>query len=244
MVLGSENDQIQVIGIVDEDDSRHTPGRGFLAAVALLASLAASLVFLQSGSSDPATVALGTTTTISLQAPIISTPSTVATPPSVTPEGFLVKINIVEDEVRMALRQGAEPTVEGPGADATGTCLPGDRVIATYNERLIETPTTLTNAWLVASNSPHLDSWYFISTLVLEGPTDGQIATWAIPAFNPAGAVDIVNTPGLSIPANEVSLSLNFGTRRVQPGDYGVDDWMDLDGAGESQQCVIISNGG
>ena len=104
-MFSSENDQIQVIGAADEDHSLRAPGRSLLAALAVLATLAAGLLFFRSGASDQMTTALGTTTTIALQTPRASTTSTIATAPRISPERFLVKINIVESDVATALRQ-------------------------------------------------------------------------------------------------------------------------------------------
>jgi hypothetical protein len=118
------------------------------------------------------------------------------------------------------------------------TCRAANHVVATYQSRLEGTGVTLSNGWMAPSGDK--ESWWFVSALVSGGSNDGQVATWALPAFG--GGVDSVNTPNLSFPANEVSQSFDFGDRRFTPDDYGVTDWLDLDGAIASQQCVTISN--
>ena len=124
------------------------------------------------------------------------------------------------------------------------TCQPADHVVATYQERIEGTGVIFSDAWMAPSLDNTLESWYFVSALVTGGPTDGQIATWALPGFGPGAGVDSENTPNLSFPANEVSQGFNFGDRRFTPGQYGVDDWLDLDGAIASQRCVSLSRTG
>ena len=119
------------------------------------------------------------------------------------------------------------------------TCQPADHVIATYQERLARTGVALTAAWMAPALNPSLESWYFVSALVSGGPTDGQTATWVLPSY--VAPADPINTPNLSIPANEVSQGFDFGFQRATPEDYGVDDWFDLDGAAASQRCVSLS---
>ncbi len=118
-------------------------------------------------------------------------------------------------------------------------CQQASHVVATYQLRLDGTGVTLSNGWMAPSQTTNLDSWWFVSALVSGGPSDGRVATWALPSF---GGVDPVNTPGLSFPANEVSQGFDFGDRRFTPDDYGVADWVELDGALASQLCVEVSN--
>ncbi len=122
------------------------------------------------------------------------------------------------------------------------TCQPADDVAATYQGRLEGTGVTLSEAWMAPLHDNNFESWYFVSALVSGGPTDGQVATWALPGFTPGVTVDSTNTPSLSFPVNEVSQSFNFGDRRFTPEDYGVSDWLDLDGAIASQRCVKLGS--
>jgi hypothetical protein len=143
---------------------------------------------------------------------------------------------------------GQEPGHEGTYQPGTiiglRTCQPADHVVATYQARLEETGVTLSGGWMAPSLGNNLESWFFVSALVTGGPTDGEIATWALPGFGPSAGVDSENTPNLSFPANEVSQGFNFGDRRFTPEQYGVDDWLDLDGAVASQRCVSLSRTG
>lgn len=135
---------------------------------------------------------------------------------------------------------GVDRTYEPGTIIGLRTCRAANHVVATYQSRLEGTGVTLSNGWMAPSPNTNLESWWFVSALVSGGSSDGQVATWALPGFG--GGVDAVNTPNLSFPANEVSQSFDFGDRRFTPDDYGVADWLDLDGAIASQQCVTISN--
>ena len=115
--------------------------------------------------------------------------------------------------------------------------------MATFQEKLEGTGVTLSHAWMAPNHDANLESWYLVSALVWGGATDGQIATWALPGFTPGAGVDLINTPGLSVPANDVAQGFGFGYRILAPEDYGVADWLDLDGSVASQQCVVASAG-
>jgi len=119
-------------------------------------------------------------------------------------------------------------------------CQDAAHVTATFADRLpagvnLETPQ------MVFSRDPSLDSWYFTSAVIDGGgPFDGEVASWAHPAFD--GISVDTNTPNLSIPINGAARSLGFGMVLLDPVDYGVDDWLKLDGAFMSQQCVLAAD--
>ncbi|HAX82298.1 MAG TPA: hypothetical protein DCY40_07020 [Actinobacteria bacterium] len=128
-------------------------------------------------------------------------------------------------------------------AELSERCQAADHVVATYQPRLGD-DVRLENAWMVESTDPSLEAWYFISATVVGGPLDGQIATWEFPAFG--GTVDPVNTPHLSIPANEVAAAFDIGTDpvlldNVHPEAYGFTSWSEVEGFELSQRCVGLS---
>lgn len=157
---------------------------------------------------------------------------------------FIPSVNPGDSLVPDGRVWGQEPSPgESPGEGSIiglRTCRPADDVAATYQGRLEGTGVTLSEAWMAPLHDDYLESWYFVSALVSGGSHDGQVATWAIPGFTPGVTVDSTNTPNLSFPANEVSQSFDFGDRRFTPEDYGVSDWLDLDGAIASQRCVRL----
>jgi hypothetical protein len=118
-------------------------------------------------------------------------------------------------------------------------CIPAGEVVATYESR-IDPEVELTNAWMVRSLDPNLESWFFISATVQGGEFDGEIATWQLPGFN--SEVDPVNTPSLSIAAEEIASSIFHGTQAqlqgLEPADYGVQDWSEIEGFEASRLCL------
>jgi hypothetical protein len=115
-------------------------------------------------------------------------------------------------------------------------CEDAAHVVAAFSERLpagvsFETPK------MVLSRDASLESWYFSSARIVGGGFDGELASWAHPGFD-GTSVDTTNTPNLSVPINEAASSLGFGMTSLDPTDYGVTDWLQLDGALDSQQCV------
>ena len=96
---------------------------------------------------------------------------------------------------------------------------------------------TLGTARMVLSRDANLESWYFMSARVVGGPFDGELASWAHTGFDGRN-VDTTNTPGLAVPINEAANYLGFGMTSLEPASYGVDHWLQLDGALASQQCV------
>lgn len=119
--------------------------------------------------------------------------------------------------------------------------MPAAAVVATYEPKT-EPPVHLTNAWMVESRDPNLESWFFISATVEGGGYDGEVATWQFPGFS--GQVDSVNTPSLSIAAEDISAAIYKGTQRLledlDPKDYGVNEWSDLEGFDISRQCLDL----
>lgn len=113
------------------------------------------------------------------------------------------------------------------------SCTNAAGVTAAFGARLPE-GIGLGASQMVLSRDATLDSWYFVSALVDGGPSDGAVATWALPGFHERSDV----MPDLSIPINEGAALLGFGMTREQPTDYGIDDWYQLDGALASQRCL------
>jgi hypothetical protein len=126
-------------------------------------------------------------------------------------------------------------------SEVSDRCQAADEVVATY-ELWTEPAVDLENAWMVESTDQTLESWYFVSAIVRGGEFDGQVATWQIPGFN--GEIDPVNTPSLSIAAEVVSSSIYRGTQplleELDPEDYGVSDWSELEGFDASRECLGI----
>lgn len=122
-------------------------------------------------------------------------------------------------------------------------CVPAAEVVATYEPKT-EPLVHLTNAWMVESRDSNLESWFFISAMVEGGGFDGQIATWQFPGFD--GEVDPVNTPSLSIAAEEVSAAIYGGTQPLlddlEPETYGVKEWSDIEGFDISRQCLDLAD--
>jgi hypothetical protein len=115
-------------------------------------------------------------------------------------------------------------------------CQTADHVTATFVDRL-PTDVTLEAARMVLSRVANLESWYFISARIEGGPFDGQLASWALPGFDGIH-VDTTNTPNLAVPINEAATYLGFGMTTLDPINYGVNDWLQLDGALASQRCA------
>lgn len=118
-------------------------------------------------------------------------------------------------------------------------CENAAHVAAAFADRL-PTDVSLGTARMVLSRDATLDSWYFMSARVVGGPFDGQLASWAHPGFH--GSVDTTNTPNLAVPINESASYLGFGMTSLDPANYGVDDWLQLDGALASQRCVQMED--
>jgi hypothetical protein len=119
-------------------------------------------------------------------------------------------------------------------------CRRADSVVATYQLR-VEEPIELENPWMVESREASLEAWYFISAMVRGGEFDGQIATWQLPGFGPTAGIDPVNTLNVSVPANSVAELLDIGsTLGLDPTDYGVSAWAELEGFDLSQRCLDL----
>jgi hypothetical protein len=128
-------------------------------------------------------------------------------------------------------------------AELSERCQEAGHVVVTYQARL-GGEVLFENAWMVESTDSSLEAWYFISATVSGGPLDGEIATWQFPGFG--GTVDPVNTPRLSIPANEVAASLDIGTdaallSNMHPETYGFTSWSEIEGFELSQRCIRLS---
>ncbi len=118
---------------------------------------------------------------------------------------------------------------------APDSCRDASHVTAVFVDRL-PAGTTLLRPRMILSRDVGLESWFFMSAIVVGSPSDGALATWALPAFDGVN-VDTTNTPNLAVPINEAAKSLGFGMS-LAPNAYGVDDWFQLDGALESQWCA------
>ena len=125
------------------------------------------------------------------------------------------------------------------------SCRSGDDLVAIY-QQLIGNGVRLSHGWIERSQDV---DWHFISALVTGGSADGQIATWILPRFGGA-TVLAVGLPFL-VPANNAATllvpetgegDLMFGDLiGFTPQDYGVEDWLELDGAVGSRRCVEAS---
>ena len=118
----------------------------------------------------------------------------------------------------------------------TAVCEDAAHVTAAFVDHL-PPDVTLGTAQMVLSRDADLESWYFTSARVVGGPFDGELASWAHPGFDGSN-VDTTNTPGLAVPINEAASYMGFGRTSLEPAGYGVDYWLQLDGALASQQCV------
>jgi hypothetical protein len=119
------------------------------------------------------------------------------------------------------------------------TCRPAGEVLTTYRGRLNGTGVDLSRGWMAPSHDEQLESWYFVSALVIGSASDRQVATWALPPW--ALPADALNTPSLSFPVNDVARGLGFGDSRFRPESFGVSGYADIDAAVASQQCVTAS---
>ena len=115
-------------------------------------------------------------------------------------------------------------------------CETASHVAAAFSSSL-PTGVELGTAQMVKSRDANLESWYFMSATINTGRDAGAIATWAMPGF--AGGIDSVNTPNLAVPINDAATQLEFGLISLDPTNYLVSDWIQLDGAHASQDCVI-----
>jgi len=121
-------------------------------------------------------------------------------------------------------------------------CEDASWVVASFAGRLPE-GILLEQSQMVPSQDPGLESWYFISARVVGGTFDGEVATWAFPELNPSAGTSGLptNVADLAVPANDAASALCFGMTSLIPADYGVDDWIQLDGALASQQCLTTA---
>lgn len=115
-------------------------------------------------------------------------------------------------------------------------CEDAAHVVAAFADRL-PTGVSLESSQMVLSRDAFLESWYFTSARIVGGPYDGELASWALPGFDHRTAISTINTPNQSVPLNQAASSLGFGMA-LDPSDYGVDNWLHLDGALASQICV------
>lgn len=116
------------------------------------------------------------------------------------------------------------------------SCRDAAHVEGTFTDRLPD-GVSLTTPRMVRSRDAHLQPWYFVSARVVGGPFDGEIASWALPGFD-GTSVDNTNTPSLSVPINQAASSLGFGMTHLDPASYGMEDWLQIDGALASQACL------
>lgn len=103
--------------------------------------------------------------------------------------------------------------------------------------RYVPEGVTLDDLWMVLSRDATLESWRFLSGRLAGGPYAGEIATWILPGYS--GGAD----PPLATPANHQAAPGLTESPQLNPDDYGVDDWMSLDGARISQWCVEALGG-
>ncbi len=91
---------------------------------------------------------------------------------------------------------------------------------------------TLPSAQLLKSRDANLLGFAFVSALVRGGVYDGAIATWALPGYWPTAEDD---PPDRMVAINEAAQSLNIHS---MDDNFGIDDWMTVDGAIGSQLCI------
>jgi hypothetical protein len=115
-------------------------------------------------------------------------------------------------------------------------CEDAQHVAAAFSERLPD-GVTLTTPQMILSRDANLNSWYFMTARIEGGSFDGELATWAYPGFD-GRTVDPTNTPNLVLPANDGATSLGLGMTTLDPTNYGVGNWLQLDGATASQHCL------
>jgi len=126
--------------------------------------------------------------------------------------------------------------IQHAGLVTPAVCEDATHVVAAFADRL-PTGVSLESAQMVLSRDASLESWYFTSARIVGGPIDGELASWALPGFDNRTPISTINTPNLSVPINQAADSLGFGMA-LEPTDYGVDDWLQLDGARTSQTCA------
>jgi hypothetical protein len=118
-------------------------------------------------------------------------------------------------------------------------CEDAQHIVAAFTGRLPDGVALMTPQ-MVVSRDATLESWYFMTARVEGGPFGGELATWAHPGFD-GRTVDTTNTPSLAVPANDAAASLGFGMTTLDPITYGVDNWLQLDGATASQRCLQLA---
>ena len=115
-------------------------------------------------------------------------------------------------------------------------CKDASHIVAAFADRL-PLGVSLEVPQMVPSRDASLESWYFTSARIAGGPLDGDVVSWGLPGFD-GTSVDNTNTPNLAVPIGEAASSLGFGMTSLDPNNYGVADWLQLDGALASQACV------
>ena len=119
----------------------------------------------------------------------------------------------------------------------TNRCFDASRSASDLSRYLDEwTDASLAPPWGVLSSEPGLESWLFLSAKVRDGLLHGEIATWAVPGF---GFDSEPLQLGWLLPANDVAAAIEPSiSNPLRPETHGVTDWLELDGATESQVCA------
>ena len=144
-----------------------------------------------------------------------------------------VVIDVLESEPRMFAHDGRVQSA----TLVTNRCFDASQSASDLSRYLDEwTDSSLSRPWAVLSLDPGLESWLFLSAKVSDGPHHGEIATWAVPGFSFAPEPLQI---GWLLPANDVAAAIEPGiSNPLQPENYGISDWLELDGAKESQSCA------
>ena len=114
-------------------------------------------------------------------------------------------------------------------------CEDGTDVTASFRRRLLP-DVQLGLARMVKSRDVNLLSYYFVSAVILGGPDDGQIATWALPGFS--GSINPIDAPSMKTPINEATVRLGLTLPSVGSG-YTTAEWLQFDGVLASQRCAL-----
>jgi hypothetical protein len=114
-------------------------------------------------------------------------------------------------------------------------CEDGTDVTASFRRRL-QPDVQLGPARMVKSRDVNLRSHYFVSAVIVGGPDDGQIATWALPGFS--GSLDPIDAPSMETPINEATVRLGLTLPSVGSG-YSTAEWLQFDGVLASQRCAF-----
>jgi hypothetical protein len=89
---------------------------------------------------------------------------------------------------------------------------------------------------MVKSRDAYLRSHYFVSAVILGGPDDGQMASWALPGLS--GSINPTDAPSSETPINEATARLGLTLPSVGSG-YTTAEWLQFDGVLASQRCAL-----